>query len=99
MIKYDLFASETNNRFGDFEYALSELEKNMQITTDVSPVELTYPLNDELTSEQTYDAEVRVNVEEYIGSSISDIDTNNESASIMSVDLKNIIKQELASSS
>lgn len=98
MIKYDLFASETNNRFGDFEYALSELEKNMQITTDVAPVELTYPLNDELTSEPKYDAADAGNAEEYIGSSISDIDTNNDSASIMSVDLKNIIKQELASS-
>ncbi len=98
MIKYDLFASETNNRFGDFEYALSELEKNMQITTDVAPVELTYPLNDELTSEPKYDADAAGNVEEYIGSSISDIDVNNDSAAIMSVDLKNIIKQELASS-
>ena len=97
MIKYDLFASETNNRFGDFEYALSELEKNMQITTDVGPVEITYPLNDESMSEPKYDANDAVNAEEYIGSSISDIDTNNDSASIMSVDLKNIIKQELAS--
>jgi hypothetical protein len=82
MIKYDLFASETNNRFTDFEYALSDLEKVVQ------------PSNE--TSE-----EITLSGEEIIGTSINDIDTNNETvgeniSSIMSSDLKNIIKQELA---
>jgi hypothetical protein len=79
MIRYDMFASETNNKFADYELALSELEKN------VHPVEDT-PL----------DTPVDV-------TNINDIDTSdlsNEIAStIMSVDLKNIIKQELAASS
>jgi len=79
MIRYDMFTSETNNKFADYELALSELEKN------VHPVEDT-PLDTPVD-----------------GTNINDIDTSdlsNEIAStIMSVDLKNIIKQELASSS
>jgi hypothetical protein len=73
-----MFASETNNKFADYELALSELEKTVQ------PVE-------EALVEDTVD-----------GTSIDDIDNNevsNEvSNTIMSVDLKNIIKQELAAS-
>jgi hypothetical protein len=82
MIKYDLFASETNNRFTDFEYALADLEKVVQPTVEASE-------------------EANTSSEEITGTSINDIDTNNESnsetiSSIMTVDLKNIIKQELA---
>jgi hypothetical protein len=79
MIKYDMFTSETNNKFADYEFALSELENN------VKPVE---------------EAHIDDKVD---GTSISDIDNNEVSSeiasSIMSVDLKNIIKQELAASS
>ena len=82
MIKYDMFASETNNKFADYELALSELEKNVQ------PVEES-PVNNSI-------------VDEVEGTSIIDIDNNENSneiaSSIMSVDLKNIIKQELAAS-
>jgi hypothetical protein len=78
MIKYDMFASDVNNKFADYEFALSELEKNVQ------PVE---------------EAPV---VDEVEGTSITDIDntenSNEIASSIMSVDLKNIIKQELAAS-
>jgi hypothetical protein len=80
MIRYDMFALETNNKFADYELALSELEKNVQ------SVEETPVLADEVD-----------------GTSIDDIDNNevsNEvSNTIMSVDLKNIIKKELAASS
>ena len=78
MIKYDMFTSDTNNKFSDYELALSELEKNVQpvqcIPTDEKPVEL-------------------------VGTSIDDINVSDTSNTIMSVDLKSIIKQELASSS
>ena len=76
MIKYDLFAADTNNKFSDYEFALSELEKNIQPASE--PV---VEVKEEATS-------------------INDIETNeNENANtIISVDLKNIIKQELASS-
>ena len=77
MIKYDMFASDTNNKFSDYEFALSELEKNIQPTIE--------PVNEE--TKETKETE---------GTNINDIDSNENSNSIMSVDLKNIIKQELA---
>jgi hypothetical protein len=77
MIKYDMFASDTNNKFADYEFALSELEKNVQPLE--TPVEETP-------------------ADEVDGTSISDIDVTDASNTIMSVDLKNIIKQELAAS-
>ena len=82
MIKYDLFASETNNRFNDFEYALTDLEKM------VSPGETI------LVEEEGEGANV-VEEEQIVAES-----ANNETSdsAIMSVDLKNIIKQELAAS-
>lgn len=36
MIKYDMFASETNNKFVDYEFALSELEKSTSLVLDTS---------------------------------------------------------------
>lgn len=82
MIKYDMFTSETNNKFADYEVALAELEKNVQ------PVE---------------DTSIDTPVDKVDGTNINDIDTsdlsNEIASSIMSVDLKNIIKQELAASS
>lgn len=78
MIKYDMFTSETNNKFADYEFALSELEKSVQ------PVE---------------DSSAEVKTDEVEGTSINDIDAVEGVNTIMSVDLKNIIKQELAASS
>jgi hypothetical protein len=66
MIKYDLFAEETNNKFCDFENALGDLEKN------ISETEIDSDENNETEQSET------------------------NSNTIMSVDLKNIIKQELA---
>jgi hypothetical protein len=74
MIKYDMFTSETNDKFADYEIALSELEKNIQPSQETR-------IKDEVD-----------------GTSISDIDITDTSNTIMSVDLKNIIKQELAAS-
>jgi hypothetical protein len=80
MIKYDLFTNDTNDKFTDFETALSELEKTI-LPPEEKPEnvenhqEIDYTLNDNTNSSE------------------------NDSNIIMSVDLKNIIKQELASSS
>jgi hypothetical protein len=76
MIKYDVFASETLNKFSDYEFALTELEQNMQVPLETSK-----------------NVESENNLEE----STVDVETNDNSNIIMSVDLKNIIKQELAS--
>jgi len=77
LIKFDLFVKETNDKFSDYEYAIAELEKNLQL-----------PLPDE---------EVQISQEtQYLENNITiEADTETES-NIMSVDLKNIIKQELA---
>jgi hypothetical protein len=79
MIKYDMFATDTNNKFADYEIALSELEKNVQ------PVD-------------THVEDKADEVDEGEGTSINDIDAAESVNTIMSVDLKNIIKQELAAS-
>jgi hypothetical protein len=83
MIKYDLFLSETNNKFSDYEFALTELEKNFQLTTE-----------NNIEQKQTETENENENEE----ISINEIDAIENSNSIMSVDLKNIIKQELANS-
>ena len=67
MMKYDTFTSDITTKFDDYEIALTELEKNIQPTSDV------------VTHSEPEDE--------------STIETSN---SIMNVDLKNIIKQELA---
>jgi len=69
MIKYDLFVNETNGKFGDFEYAFADLEKNIK-TIEIPECEQLVNENDPAV---------------------------NDNSAIMSVDLKNIIKQELSS--
>jgi hypothetical protein len=83
MIKYDVFASETNNKFSDFEYALTDLEKNLQSTNENIESNI-----DETTNENNK------NMDE-MNDTITNDDENTNS--VMSVDLKNMIKQELAS--
>ena len=68
MMKYDTFTSDITTKFDDYEIALTELEKNIQPTSDAVT-------HSEPEEEST-------------------IETSN---SIMNADLKNIIKQELAS--
>lgn len=90
MIKYDMFASDTNNKFTDYEFALSEIEKNIQPIAGESLVE-------ESKTNINEDEETNINGDEE--TNINDIDVSDVSNTIMSFDLKNIIKQELASSS
>jgi hypothetical protein len=78
MIKYDVFTTETNEKFSDYELALSELEKNIPL-----------PEENKENVDGTEGTEETTNVGEN--------DASSENI-IMSVDLKNIIKQELASS-
>lgn len=88
MMKYDMFANDTNNKFSDYELALSELEKNVQID-NIPDTVVEDTVVKETVVEDTVDDE---------GIDINDIDTSDVSNTIMSFDLKNIIKQELASS-
>ena len=89
MIKYDLFTTETNNKFSDFEYALTDLEKNVQMTNIDIQNEGTQ--NEGIQNERTQNERTSI--------SDIDIDVNDNINTFMSVDLKNIIKQELATSS
>lgn len=72
MMKYDLFTDETNNRFADYETALSELEKNISTQSTENGEENNEENNEEINEEE--------NSEE------------NNSNNIISVDLKNIMK-------
>jgi hypothetical protein len=89
MLKYDMFASETNDKFGDFEFAISELEKNVQTSEQLNTDETNQ-------TEQDNDKE---NISENDDNEVSKFNENidNQTSSIMSVDLKNLIKQELSS--
>jgi len=75
MVKYDMFAQETNQNFSDYENALSDLEKRLPAIPE--------------TEEKEGEGEEQETV-----TSINDIDVETNNI-IMSVDLKNMIKQEL----
>jgi hypothetical protein len=70
---FEVFAKNTNDRFIDYEYAISELEKNIPITDN----------NGTESYLQTFDDNFEENLD------------NNETDNI-GVDLKSIIRQELA---
>lgn len=82
--KLEQFISESNNRFNDYEYAIAELEKNIPVSMD---------------NENTNDDNEHTNDNDNENDNENDNDHSNETekSSILSFDLKNIIKQELAS--
>jgi ElaB/YqjD/DUF883 family membrane-anchored ribosome-binding protein len=80
MVKYDMFAQETTQNFSDYELALSDLEKRLPVQEE----------EEEESEENLGDQEGT-----QIGTNINDIDTDGGENIIMSVDLKNLIKQEL----
>ena len=76
LMKFDLFVTETTEKFSDYEFAIAEIENNIKL-----------PIQEEEHGE--------------ISTETQDMETNtlNEEeteSNIMSFDLKNIIKQELA---
>lgn len=73
MLKFDMFVNETNTRFSDYEFAISEIEKNLPVSNGETDV------NENIVEDE-----------------IKGADSITESNNIMSIDLKNIIKQELA---
>ena len=80
MIKYDMFTSDTNAKFADYEFALAELEKSVQLvdTTIIESVQ-------EVEGTDINDIDI---------AQVSDIAA--EVSNDISFDLKNIIKQEFA---
>ena len=90
LIKFDLFVKETSDKFTDYEYAIAEIEKNIQLPEafdeNVESTEIVEAVQDSSTSDDTTEISDQASHE---------TDTSSTS-NIMSVDLKNMIKQELA---
>ena len=95
--KLELFSKETNDKFGDFEGAISEIEKNMEVHQFVDA-------NDTLNvviTEQTPDIVTEGNI------SLTTLDLKNPTLDLKNptldlknptLDLKNLIKQEFSAS-
>jgi hypothetical protein len=89
MMKYDLFVNETNEKFSDYEIAISELEKNIPVI-DESNIENSKEENENIISENI----ISENDSENIEYTIED-KTNN--VSLQNMDLKNLVEKELES--
>jgi hypothetical protein len=87
MIKYDMFTNDTNAKFTDYEFALTELEKSVQLvdTTIVSVEEVEGSNIEDIDTVQVSD----------IADEVSN-DIASQMSNDISLDLKNIIKQEFA---
>jgi len=81
--KIDLHIRETNDKFIDYEYAISELEKNVSLSINES--------QDENNDENNDDDNSNIDNTDNINNNLEP-----DTTAILSVDLKNIIKQELA---
>jgi len=82
MLKYDQFANEINDKFADYEYAISELEKNVPVQQENQEGKQDEEKQDETANDGSNDYE-------------SNSDVSIDKNGIMSVDLKNLIKNEL----
>ena len=78
VMKLDLHIQETNEKFGDYEYAIAEIEKSIQ-----------NPVSEPVLNS----AKVEFSIEEQAN---QEQEQEQDNSAILSVDLKNIIKQELA---
>jgi hypothetical protein len=78
VMKLDLHIQETNEKFGDYEYAIAEIEKSIQT-----------PVSEPVSNS----ANVEFSIEEQAN---QEQEQEQDKSAILSVDLKNIIKQELA---
>jgi len=94
MLKYDMFVEQTNDKFSDYEFAITELEKNFEIDNNlilnengincINDNNDNNDNNDSLTENHNNEQETN--------------NTNNTNNTNIIVDLKKIIKQELTSS-
>ena len=85
LFKVDTHIQETNDKFVDYEYAIAEIEKNISLTPSESVLNsenLVFSI--EQQEQQEREQQERDQQEEQ------------DNSAILSVDLKNIIKQELA---
>jgi len=87
LFKVDTHIQETNDKFVDYEYAIAEIEKNISLTPSESVLNsenLVFSIEQQEREQQEREQQEREQQEEQ------------DNSAILSVDLKNIIKQELA---
>lgn len=89
MIKYDMFAKEINDKFADYECALTDIEANVQNLNTVNASTIVGDSVNEIVNDNA--SNNRTENEEN--------ENEKDNSVFMSVDLKNIIKNELANSS
>jgi len=80
MLTYDQFTTDIHDKLTDYEYAISELEKNIPLNAETEQT-MIVKSNEDLDGEQQNETE------------------SEESANLSTLDLKSMIKQELASES
>ena len=102
MLKYDQFASETSDKFCDFEYVISELEKNIPVNEEGEGDEEEGKGEDEAEGKREEEEdgnEGKGEGEDDEGKGEEGHEEGNEGQpSIMRVDLKTLVKKELATS-
>jgi hypothetical protein len=98
MMKYDLFAKDTIDKFVDFDYAMIELEKSINSKTgeNLEGVDGEKNSNETTIDNSALSSDLRKIEEDIIGNQMND-DGENVSL-ILSDDLKNSINEELIAS-
>ena len=102
--KLELFSKETNDKFGDFEGAISEIEKNMEVHQFVDTNEILNVVVAEQTPDVVTDGNISLTTVDLKNQTIDlknqTIDLKNQTVDLknQTVDLKNLIKQEFSES-
>ena len=86
MVKYDMFSQEIMQNFKDYESALSDVENRIPKEND----------NEKQNDNENETENQNDNESENQNDNENDLTRNRINNTIMSIDLKNIIKQELA---
>ena len=91
IFKLELFSKETNERFSDFEGAITEIEKNMDTQQFLE-------INDTMSASIVADESIGINEVAVGDLNSSAVDLKNHSVDLKnhSVDLKNLIRQEFS---
>ena len=84
MMRFDMFAKDTTDRFSDYEFAIAELEKNV------------LPQSDDVNGSSAEVGDADVDADADLEDDKKETGLNDVDTTIMTVDLKNMIKQELS---
>lgn len=102
--KLELFSKETNDKFGDFEGAITEIEKNMEVHQFVDTNEILNVVVAEQTPDVVTDGNISLTTVDLKNPTVDlknlTVDLKNQTVDLKNhtVDLKNLIKQEFSES-